>query len=73
LEARTIVPADATPAQLWKTTIRLADVSNDLRRLLPYMATAAAPYVATNTGAVVDVDIERNDPRVSGVKPAAPR
>lgn len=71
LEARTIA-VDAEPAQkkpLWKTTIRLIDPSNDLRHLLPYMAAAGAPYVATNTGAAIKVDTPKNDPRVVSGQP----
>lgn len=67
LEANALSNGEALK-QTWKTTLRLTDPSNDLRRLLPYMATAATPYVATNTGAVQLIELKRDDPRVSGAR-----
>lgn len=64
LEGDSLVDGAAGGKQLWKTTIRLVDPSNDLRRLLPYMAAAAAPYVASNTGAMQSVELKPNDPRL---------
>ena len=64
LEGDSLVEGAAGGKQLWKTTIRLIDPSNDLRRLLPYMAAAAAPYVASNTGAVQTVELKPDDPRL---------
>jgi len=72
LEATTIAAGGdaAQKKPLWKTTIRISDPSNDLRHLLPYMAVAGAPYVATNTGASIKVNTPKNDPRVV-VSPAS--
>lgn len=64
LEAEPLVNGESNGKQAWKTTIRLIDASNDLRHLLPYMAAAAAPYVASNTGAVQTVELKPDDPRV---------
>lgn len=67
LEAFALAQGEATTKQLWKTTIRLTDPSNDLRRLLPYMATATAPHLASNTGSVRTIMLKPDDPRVSAV------
>lgn len=67
LEAFALAQGEATTKQLWKTTIRLTDSSNDLRHLLPYMATAATPHIGSNTGAVRTVTLKPDDPRVSAV------
>jgi len=64
LEADALTNGEPSGKQLWKTTVRLVDPSNDLRRLLPYMAAAAAPYVAGNTGAMQTVELKPDDPRV---------
>lgn len=56
---------------VWKTTIRLTDPSNDLRRLLPFMATASAPYVATNTGVAIKIEMSKDPARIT-VTPATP-
>ncbi len=64
LEADALNNGEASDKQVWKTTVRLIDPSNDLRRLLPYMATAAAPYIASNTGSMQSVELKPDDPRV---------
>ncbi|MBI3775026.1 MAG: hypothetical protein HY273_05645 [Gammaproteobacteria bacterium] len=64
LEAEALTTGEPSGKQVWKTTVRLIDPSNDLRRLLPYMATAAAPYVASNTGSMQTVELKPDDPRV---------
>jgi hypothetical protein len=51
---------------LWKTTLRLTDPSNDLRQLIPHMAAAGAPYVATNTGAAIKIERPKGE---SGAPP----
>jgi hypothetical protein len=55
---------------LWKTTLRLTDPSNDLRQLIPHMAAAGAPYVATNTGASIKIERPKNEP-VTATTPKA--
>lgn len=64
LEAGVLVNGEATGKQAWKTVIRLVDPSNDLRGLIPYMAAAAAPYIASNTGTMKSVELKPDDPRV---------
>ncbi len=48
---------------LWKTTLRLTDPSNDLRQLIPHMAAAGAPYIATNTGASIKIELPKTAPQ----------
>lgn len=67
LEANALVNGEAGK-QTWKTTLRLTNPSNDLRRLLPYMVTAAGPHVASNTGALQSIELKHDDPRVSGAR-----
>lgn len=50
--------------QVWKTSVTSIGSSNDLRMVLPYMVTAMKPYLVTNTGRKVDVEIFANDPAV---------
>ncbi len=64
LEADALVNGEGSGKQAWKTSVRLVEPSSDLRHLLPYMAAAAAPYVAGNTGAVQSVELRPGDPRV---------
>jgi hypothetical protein len=58
--------------QLWKTTITSTGLSDDLRRVLPYMVAAAAPYMATDTGRQVSVELWENDPAALVIKGELP-
>jgi hypothetical protein len=66
LEAKAIKPGDETKdgRTLWKTIITTTSRSDDLRRLMPMLAIASAPYLGTNTRGVQTVDLGENDPRV---------
>ena len=50
------------PRQLWKVTVQSKGPSNDLRLTIPYMAAAMQPYIGTNTGHMLEVDINEHDP-----------
>lgn len=65
LEALALAQGEASTHQMWKTTIRLTNTSNDLRHLMPYMVTAAAPYLAGNTGTALTITLKPDDPQVA--------
>ncbi|MHB1175387.1 MAG: DUF4136 domain-containing protein [Sulfuriferula sp.] len=50
--------------QVWKTSVVSIGSSNDLRLVVPYMVTAMKPYLATNTGHKIEVDVLVDDPAV---------
>lgn len=50
--------------QLWKTTVQSSGSSNDLRLVFPYMAAAMQAYIGTNSGHMLAVDIDENNPVV---------
>lgn len=62
LDAVTAVEDEKDRKPVWKTTLRLADTTNDLRHLIPYLAEAGAPYVGTNTGAIITVNLPKSAP-----------
>ncbi|MFX0198756.1 MAG: hypothetical protein ACFFCW_21750 [Candidatus Hodarchaeota archaeon] len=70
LEAKAIKPEDQTQdgRTLWKTIITTTSQLDDLRRLMPMLAIASAPYLGTNTRGVQTVDLGENDPRVLEMK-----
>ncbi|MDX8129149.1 hypothetical protein QLH52_17760 [Methylomonas sp. OY6] len=47
--------------QLWKTSVQSNGSSNDLRLVFPYMAAAMQPYLGTNTGHMITVDIDETN------------
>ncbi len=49
---------------LWKTTVSITGRSNDLRALMPVLATAAGPYLGVDTGAAKIVKIQKDDPKL---------
>ncbi|MGY6276503.1 DUF4136 domain-containing protein [Methylomonas sp. MgM2] len=51
-----------TPVQLWKISVQSQGLSNDLRLIFPYMVTAMQPYIGSNTGHMVTVDVDQSDP-----------
>lgn len=55
-------------SQVWKTNALSSGAFNDLRRVLPYMAVAMAPFIATNTGRKVEVDVLEGDYRASQLR-----
>jgi hypothetical protein len=54
--------------QLWRTTVTSTGSSGDLRRVFPVLIGAAIPYLATNTGKQVPVQLYENDQIVRIVK-----
>lgn len=56
---------------LWKTLISSTSESNDLRSVMPVMAAAAAPYLASNSGAAKTVRLEPDDPKVLQIRQQA--
>ncbi|MFV9646033.1 MAG: hypothetical protein ACNYWU_09440 [Desulfobacterales bacterium] len=70
LEAKEIQQGDKTKngRTLWKTVITTTSKLDDLRRLMPMLAAASAPYLGTNTSGVKTVELGDNDPRVLGMK-----
>ncbi len=53
---------------LWKTSVQGASDSNDLRGLMPILATAAAPYLAADTGKSIKIHLTENDQRVRDMR-----
>lgn len=49
---------------LWKATITTTGKIDDLRRLMPIMAAASAPYLGTDTGRLATIKLRENDERV---------
>jgi len=65
LEAYKIKPAGKA---LWKTLINSTSETNDLRTTMPFMAAAAAPYLAGNSGAAKSIQLKLDDPRVTAIR-----
>jgi hypothetical protein len=65
LEAYKIKPAGKV---LWKTLINSTSETNDLRTTMPFMAAAAAPYLAGNSGAAKYIQLKLDDPRVTAIR-----
>ncbi len=65
LEAYKIKPAGKI---LWKTLMNTTSQTNDLRTTMPVMAAAAAPYIASNSGAAKKIQIKRDDPRINTIR-----
>ena len=57
----------------WKTLMNLTTESNDLRTTMPIMAAAAAPFLASNSGSAKEVELKRDDPRITQVRKSAGR
>lgn len=57
-----------TPQQLWKISVQSLGQSNDLRLTLPFMVTAMQPYIASNTGQIVTVDIDELNPLLQEIR-----
>ncbi len=57
-----------TPRQLWKVSVQSLGQSNDLRLTLPFMVTAMQPYVATNSGRIVTVDVDEFNPLLGEIR-----
>lgn len=57
-----------TPQQLWKISVQSMGQSNDLRLTLPFMVTAMQPYIASNTGQIVTVDVDEFNPLLQEIR-----
>jgi hypothetical protein len=71
LEAYSINSTDektGQPVILWKTLMSSTGDTNDIRTVMPFMAAAAAPYLAGNSGTAITVRLKPDDPRVVKIK-----
>lgn len=59
-------------AQVWKTDVVSTGSSGDLRLVVPYMVAAMKPYLGTNTGRKVEVEVPANDPAVQVLRGGQP-
>lgn len=59
-------------AQVWKTSVVSTGSSGDLRLVVPYMVTAMKPYLGTNTGRKIEVEVPANDPAVQALRGGQP-
>lgn len=50
--------------QVWKTSAISTGSNNDLRLVFPYMAIAMKPYIGSNTGRKIEVEVLTDDPQV---------
>lgn len=50
------------PVQVWRTSMVSTGSSGDLRRVMPFLVQAATPYLATDTGRAIRVEIEETLP-----------
>jgi hypothetical protein len=57
--------------QLWKTEVLSSGSSNDLRKVFPYMVAAMRPYLATNTGRKIQVNLSEDDEFANQLKSMA--
>ncbi len=63
LEARD-PKADKTAPALWRATAEVTGPDNDLRGLIPVLAAALQPYLGGNTGRVITLKLQPDDPQV---------
>lgn len=54
--------------QLWRTLATSSGSSGDLRRVFPVLIAATVPYLATNTGKQIPVELYESDKVVKAVK-----
>lgn len=54
--------------QVWKTTITSIGSSGDLRRIFPILIAGAAPYIGSNTGQQVQIQLYETDEIVRDIK-----
>jgi Domain of unknown function (DUF4136) len=53
--------------EFWKTEVYTTTNTQDIRRTIPILIAAAAPYFGTNTGKEVDVTLAENSPAVQAL------
>lgn len=63
LEARD-PKADKDAPALWRATAEVTGPGNDLRGLMPVLAAALQPYLGENTGRVITLKLQPDDPQV---------
>lgn len=54
--------------QLWKTTVTSRGSSGDLRQVFPILVAASRPYLGTNTGKQVVIELSEGDKAVLEIK-----
>jgi len=54
--------------QIWKISVRSQGQSNDLRLVFPYMVTAVQPYLGSNSGHMISVDIDEFNPLLRDIQ-----
>jgi hypothetical protein len=59
-------------SQVWKTRVVSTGSSDDLRLVFPYMVAAMGPYLGTNTGRKIEVEVPKNDPTVQLLRGGQP-
>ncbi|MDH5326796.1 MAG: hypothetical protein OEZ68_13675 [Gammaproteobacteria bacterium] len=64
LEARSITKDTGKSKILWHIQAQSRVTDTDLRKIIPYLAHAATPYIGKNSGHQVSISIEENDPVV---------
>ena len=64
LEARAVSDGMEKPEILWSVQMQSKVATDDLRKVMPYMAHAARPYIGKNSGHQISVNIKENDPKV---------
>lgn len=58
--------------QVWKTSVVSTGSSGDLRLVVPYMVAAMKPYLGTNTGRKIEVQVPADDPAVQVLRGGQP-
>ena len=58
--------------QVWKTNVVSTGSSGDLRLVVPYMVAAMKPYLGTNTGRKIEVEVAADDPSVQLLRGGQP-
>lgn len=56
------------PKQLWNVTVTNIDHSENLRAYIPYMVTAALPYMGKDTGSQIYLSIAQDDEQAAFIK-----
>ena len=63
---------DKKMSQVWKTNVVSTGSSGDLRLVVPYMVAAMKPYLGTNTGRKIEVEVAADDPSVQLLRGGQP-
>lgn len=56
------------PQQLWKIRVQSLGQSNDLRLMFPYLLAAMQPFLGSNTGHMLSVEIDELNPLVREIQ-----